>query len=503
MALALLAATPVAAVLVAMAALRLSAAVSGAIGLAVAVALVAVAFPLPQGVAPSAAAAGLGVAAEAGHATLTILWIILPALTLYEYQSRSGGLERMRDALAGLTGDRRLQALLIAWFFGLFMEGAAGFGTPVALAAPLLVGLGFPPVTAVALALLGHALGVTFGAVGAPPLAQIEIAGLPPVALAGATAAVAALPGLVMLAAVTLLADPQPGGATAAAWRPIGWRAVGWALLAGVCFLAPYGLVAAFAGPELPTLTGALVGFGLFLGALRLAGAAGAIRGEGLASDLLPYGALVAVVLISRLAPPVAERLNTMTIGWSLYDVYGARVAPLAHPGTAIAACVIVAAVATGRAGLAVAALGAALRRLLPVALALLIMLLLSRLMVRAGLVEALAEAAAGAGGGWPWLAPWVGALGTFVTGSATASSVLFTQLQMSTAAQLGLSQTVMAAAQGAGGAIGNVIAPHNIIAGCATVGLARRESDILRHTAGPAALALVVAGAVTAALAG
>jgi lactate permease len=487
---ALLAAAPILTVLVAMAGLRLSAAVSGALGLATAAAVVALAFPAPAGSGVGRFA--LGVAAEAGHATLSILWIILPALTLYEYQSRSGGLARMRDALAGLTGDRRLQALLIAWFFGLFMEGAAGFGAPVALAAPLLVGLGFAPVTAVALALLGHALGVTFGAVGAPPLAQIEIAGLPPVALAAATATVAALPGLVMLAAVTRLAGPGFGG----------WRAAGWAGLAGLCFLAPYGLVAATAGPELPTLTGALVGFGLFLGALRLAGAAGPARAEGLARDLLPYAALVAVVLLTRLIPPAAEAVGGVVIAWTLFDVYGARVAPLAHPGTAIALCVILAALATGRGGVAAQALGAALRRLAPVALALLVMLLLSRLMVRGGLVEALARGAAGAGAGWPWIAPWVGALGTFVTGSATASSVLFTQLQISTAQQLGLSQTAMAAAQGAGGAIGNVIAPHNIIAGCATVGLARRESDILRHTAGPAALALLAAGAVAAALA-
>lgn len=488
-----LAAAPLAAVLIAMVALRLSAAVAGAIGLAVAAAVAAFAFPLPQGAALGTAAVSLGVAAEAGHATLSILWIILPALTLYEFQQRSGGLERMRAALAGLTGDRRLQALLIAWFFALFMEGAAGFGTPVALAAPLLVGLGFAPVTAVALALLGHAVGVTFGAVGAPVMAQIEIAGLPPVALATATATVAALPGLVMLAAVTRLADAAP----------IDRRAAGWTLLAGVCFLAPYALVAITVGPEAPTLAGALLGFGGFLMALRLDGAAGAVSRNSLARDLLPYGALVAVVLVSRLVPPVAEALNAMTLGWSLFGAYEGRLAPLAHPGTAIAVCVIVSAAATGRVQLAGVAALAALRRALPVAIALLVMLLLSRLMVRTGMVEALAQGAAGVGGGWPWLAPWVGALGTFVTGSATASSVLFTQLQMSAAAELGLSHTVMVATQGVGGAIGNVLAPHNIIAGCATVGLVRRESDILRHTAVPAALALCAAGAAAAALAG
>lgn len=121
---------PLASVLFAMVALRLSAAVAGAIGLAVAAAVVAVAFPTPLGEAPNGAAASVGVAAEAGRATLSILWIILPALTLYEYKHRSGGLERMRGALAGMTDDRRLQALLIAWFFALVMEGRRGSERP-------------------------------------------------------------------------------------------------------------------------------------------------------------------------------------------------------------------------------------------------------------------------------------------------------------------------------------------------------------------------------------
>lgn len=137
-----------------------------------------------------------GVALEAASSTLTILWIILPALVIYEVQLRSGALERMRLALTRLSDDRAVQALLIAWFFGLFMEGAAGFGAPVALAAPLLVGLGFTPVRAVALALLGHAAGVSFGAVGTPALAQIDLLNLPARELAALTMMLHALPVL-------------------------------------------------------------------------------------------------------------------------------------------------------------------------------------------------------------------------------------------------------------------------------------------------------------------
>ncbi|MEM1315251.1 MAG: L-lactate permease [Pseudomonadota bacterium] len=488
-----LAAAPLLAVLAAMGMLGWSAARAGAAGLVAAALLAVTAFPLERGTAPGAAAAALGVGAEAGHAALSILWIVLPALTLYEYQDRTGGLARIRAVAAGLTSDRRLQILLIAWFFGLFMEGAAGFGTPVALAAPLLVGVGVPPVQAVALALLGHAVGVTFGALGAPPLAQIAIAGLAPGPLAAATAGLGLAAGAALLAALTWQSEASRPRARDAAW----------ALAAGLCFLLPYAAIARFAGPELPTLGGAFLGFLAFLALMRAAGEATPAPTRGLAADLAPYAALVALVLATRLIPPLREALSEVTLDWRLYGAFSASVAPLMHPGTALAVCLALTAAASGRLDELWTALGAALRRLAPVALALAVMLLLSRLMVHAGMIDALAEAAAGAGAAWPLLAPAIGALGTFVTGSATASSVLFVEFQTSTAEALGLSPTLMAAAQGVGGAVGNVVAPHNIIAGCATVGLVRREGEILRRTAPAAAACLLAAGAAAALAAG
>jgi lactate permease len=130
-----------------------------------------------------------------------------------------------------------------------------------------------------------------------------------------------------------------------------------------------------------------------------------------------------------------------------------------------------------------------------PVAIALAVMLTLSRVMVHAGLIGELAATAALTGALWPLIAPMIGVLGTFITGSATASNILFTNLQLSAASDLSLSAVMMTAAQGFGAAVGNVVAPHNIIAGCATVGLAGREGDILRKTALPALLALAIGG--------
>jgi len=473
---ALLAAAPLGVVLVAMVALRRSAAVAGALGLAVAAVLAVTTFDLGVATDGRPRAAAAGTFAEAAHSTAVILWIILPALMLFEFQKRTGAIDRIRDMLGGLTDDRRLQAILIAWFFGLFIEGAAGFGTPVALGAPLLVGLGYDPVRAVVLALLGHAAGVSFGAVGTPTLAQVTVSELDPTALAGRVALLHAIlaPGLLLLT-VRLAGD-----------GPLSRSDVAWTALAALCFLVPSVAIAALVGPEVPSLGGALIGVVAFIAILRRREAAGRLDARGLLPDLAPYLAILALVLVTRLVPPLAEALRARALDWTLFDTFSGSFEPLYHPGTLLFAGLGLAALLTGRAGRLGGALAAALRRLLPVAVALLLMLTLSRLMVHSGMIDTLADAAALTGAAWPAVAPAVGVLGTFITGSATASNILFTEFQLSAASALSLPPLAMTAAQGMGSAIGNVVAPHNIIAGCATVGLVGREGDILRKTALP-----------------
>ncbi len=492
---ALLALAPLVTVVAAMVGLGWSAARAGGVALLVAAAVALTAFDL-AGAVPEARA-GVGIALEATHATAVILWIVLPALALYEYQRATGAIERIRTALAGLTDDRRLQAVLIAWFFGLFMEGAAGFGTPLALAAPLLVGLGFAPVRAVTLALLGHAAGVSFGAVGTPLLTQAEITGLSGSEIAAATAALHAALGWILLVAVVRLAGDTP----------LSRRELAWSAFAALAFLLPYLAIATFAGPELPALGGALVGLSIFVPALRRRGRShddiggGHGRAEALAHDLVPYLAILVLVLLTRLVPALRDALGEIELGWSFAGAFEGTFQPLYHPGTLLFTGFLIGAAVTGRTARVVPAGLAAVRRLLPVASALLAMLALSRTMVHAGMVDALAEAAALSGAFWPLVAPVVGALGTFVTGSATASNILFSEFQTSTAAVLSLPPVAMLAAQGFGAAIGNVVAPHNIIAGCATVGLAAREGEILSRTAPICLLYALLGGALLAVL--
>jgi lactate permease len=175
-----------------------------------------------------------GALLEASFTAGTILWIVFPALCLYELQTSSGAFDTIRTWLSRLSGDPRVLAILIAWFFALVLEGVAGFGTPIALAAPLLVGLGFTPVQAVTLALVGHAAGVSFGALGTPVLPQMAATGLPGIELAWPAALLHALLGWILIAFLMRLASPST----------LGGKQVGLGLLAALLFFAPYLILA-------------------------------------------------------------------------------------------------------------------------------------------------------------------------------------------------------------------------------------------------------------------
>lgn len=472
-----LAALPLLCVLVCMAVLHTSAVRAGLAGLALAVGLatgVSGFFSLTEVTGLALGNAAAGTFAEALGSAINIVWIVLPALALYAYQDRLGAIERIRDALTSMTTNRRLQAILLAWFFGLFIEGAAGFGTPVALAAPLLLGIGYSPVRAVTLALLGHASGVSFGAVGTPTLAQIELTGLEPNQIAGQVALMHAMLGWIFLFAMVRIADD----------RALSRQDVAWTLFAGLAFFLPSLMLAFLAGPELPSLAGALIGAILFIIALRQRATSKlTINVRALTADLAPYLLIVLFILATRLVPPLQDTLSALALDWRLFEHFSGSFAPLYHPGTMLWCGLLLGALITARAQSVPAAARDAISRALPVGLALFIMLLLSRLMVQTGMIAALAEAAAQTGQAWPILSPSVGVLGTFITGSATTSNILFTELQLSTALALDLPVMTMVAAQGFGSAVGNILAPHNIIAGAATVGLIGREGEVMSKT--------------------
>ncbi|MGY6571020.1 MAG: L-lactate permease [Salinarimonas sp.] len=503
---ALLAAAPLALIIALMLGLRWSAARAGLAGLATALAVAYLGFGYGDVVLGEIGPgrAGIFAFAEAGFTAATILWIIFPALCVYELQKRSGAFDVIRAGLASVSSDRRVQVLLIAWFFALFMEGAAGFGTPVALAAPLLVSLGFTPLKAVTLALIGHAAGVSFGAVGTPIVAQADLTGEPAQTIAQWTGLMHLLVGAVLVVLLMRVADDGRFVARDSAL----------AALAAFCFLVPAALIAWAVGPELPTFAGSVIGALVFVFAVRrlrlerAEEATGAQDGQDAdespgAAALLhaaaPYLVIVGLILVSRMIPPVTEMLRAHSLAWSLSGGFSGRFEYLYHPGTMLMAGFILGAWLQRRSmrDLLTAA-GAGAMRLAPVVIALVAMLAISRLMVHAQMIDTLAEAAAGAGRAWPLFSAGVGALGTFVTGSATASNILLSEFQTASARSLELSPVIMLAAQSFGAAVGNMACPHNIIAGGATVGLRGREGDVLRATLVPAVIYAFLGGVLT-----
>jgi lactate permease len=493
----LLAAIPILLILVLMIGLRWPAARAGVVGLGVSLLLAWWPFRETLTEQVGGAAATGGALSEALFTAAAILWIIVPALAIHQMQVKSGAIRILEGALGSVTGDPRVMALLVAWFFALFMEGAAGFGTSAALAAPFLVSAGFGPIQAVILALVGHAAGVSFGAIGTPIVPQVAASEFTALEIARATAPYHALLGVALALVVMVLASrgAAPGDRSRSA-VPI-------TLGASALFFVPYLGIAWFIGPELPTLGGALVGGLGFVWLVRRFGSAqttpASSEGPGVLWAAAPYLSVVGLVLITRLVPGLSDILQDIEIRWELDGGFSGSFAPLYHPGTLLIGGLLLGAAIQRRPwGAPVSALRLAVGQIGPVVIALVAMLGLSRIMVAAGMIDTLAQAASDAAGDlWPLLAPMVGALGTFITGSATASNILFTDFQVVTARTLGAPVLPLIGAQGFGAAAGNMIAPHNVIAAAAVVGETGNEGATLRTTLWVAFGYLVAGGLV------
>ncbi|WP_062467599.1 L-lactate permease [Demequina maris] len=510
----LLAALPIIVVLVLMIGLKWSAIWAGATAAAVALLIALFSFDFGTATDFGAGEGVTGVLASAAWTALTVMLIIGPALGVHHLQQRTGATAAIEAGLARITPDPRVAALLIAWFFTLLIEGAAGFGTPVALAAPFLVAAGFKPLTAVVAAMAGHASAVPFAAVGTPTLAQLAIVDVDPLDLSSAIAPFMLVVGAVLAFTVAKIV----GTLVPTAGPPWKWMAVAY-----VAFFGPYLLLALFVGPELPSLLGSIVGAGIFIAVVRLvlarraraqaltapeqaaeeevlhaADEAEATEAHhmGMLAATAPYAVLVVLVMLTRLVPPIKEASQAWEVRWSLFDHFGDGIQPLYHPGPLLLVAFLAGAVWQRATRQEVAgAFVVATRQVLPVFVALLAMVTVAYTMSESGMTNQLAVAAAGTGAVWPLLSPFVGALGTFMTGSATSSNILFTDFQNSTAIEAGLEPVPLLGSQAAGAAVGNIICPHNVIAAAATVGLAGREGEVLKRALPPAAICLVLVG--------
>ncbi|MBN2216685.1 MAG: L-lactate permease [Pirellulales bacterium] len=482
-----------------------------------------------------------------------LLYIVFGALLLLFVLKHSGAVAAIRDGFRRISPDRRIQAIIVAWTFGSFIEGASGFGTPAAVAGPLLVILGFPPMAAVVAALTIQSTPVSFGAVGTPiligvntglvdqPLVENFVAqpGGPAsydVLLQMIAARVAILHGvigtLIPLFVVCLLT--RFFGANRS-WRE-GLAVWKFALFAGLAFTIPYTLLGVFVGPEFPSLLGGLVALGLTVAAARLgwfqpkepwdfppesdwlAEWRGSVppRAEdraappvSLAAAWLPY-LLVGVLLVAaRVVPVVVRAMAAANVDWP--SILGTnidyKINVLKLPGTVFlivsALCIPLYRMDRHRVR---AALGESGRALFGAALALVFAVPMVRIFINSGVNDAglmsmptvLAEAAAeGVGRAWPAVSAVIGAMGAFVAGSNTISNMTFSLFQFDVALRIGLSPLLIVALQAIGGAAGNMICVHNVVAASATVGLLGQEGALIRRTLIPTAYYLVAAGAI------
>ncbi|EEG77388.1 L-lactate permease [Dethiobacter alkaliphilus] len=486
---------------------------------------------------------------EGALGAFNILLIVFGAILLLNTLKNSGAIIAIQQGFYGISKDRRVQAIIIGWIFVSFIEGAAGFGTPAALAAPLLMVLGFPPLAAAMIALIFNSTSVTFGAVGTPVVVGVgnAVDGLLPEAVAMGTFVYdvgvwsAVIHGVfgTFLPLLAICMMTRYFGKNRS-FRE-GLEAAPFAIFGGLAFTVPYFLMAYFVGPELPSVVGALIGMPFVVVAAQKgflvpkntwdfpnpnepewdedwgeqADVEAACAQEckmSLGMAWLPYILIAALLLITRLS---TETLQPLMRSWRLVweGILGQpgvnyTLEPLWIPG--IVPFVLVAILTIFLHGMkgseAVDAWKTTFKQLIPATIALVFAVAMVRILVQSGVNQAGIDgmlltmsrfASQVVGAGWPFVSPFVGVLGAFIAGSNTVSNLLFGGFQYSVAETLGISTTIILALQAVGGAIGNMVAVHNVVAACAVVGNLGQEGKIIRKNLIPAIIYAAGAGAL------
>ncbi|MFW6317940.1 MAG: L-lactate permease [Halorubrum sp.] len=505
----------------------------------------------------------LAAASAAGFMTaFEILWIVFGALVLLYTLMEAGAFDRINRGFATVSDDRRVQIVLIAFFMATFIEGAAGFGTPAAVVAPLLLGLGFPALAAVVAGIIGHIIAVTYGAVGTPivvgiqsPMESVEFTrtaiqdgGMTvqefSVNVAAWAATYHALVGFVMpLFAVGMVVyffgDPDDRSLAPA------WEVAPLCIASGIAFAVPYWLSAWFLTAEFPSLIGSMVGGAIILSILR-AGyllpddewdfpererwadhwvgsiepgqsngggdveSRGGVSPEAETADLSggrdmsllrawsPYILLVILLVITRAVDPISTFINQdiFVLSWEGIlgtDLTGA-VAWMNVPGFWLLVSAVLAIPIFSMSGAEVGdAWKEAARKIVSPFIALVFVIAMVQVMLQSGahpgdtpggvsMIVLLAQTTADIlGPAYPAFASLIGALGAAMAGSNTVSNITFGAFQFEAATQLGLPRTIIVGAQAVGGAIGNLVAIHNLVAALATVGLLGQEGRVMR----------------------
>lgn len=487
--------------------------------------------------------------------TFDILYIVFAAILLLHFLKYSGGVDTIRSGFQGISGDKRVQVIIIVWLFGSFIEGSAGFGTPAAIVAPLLVALGFPALAAVILGMMVQSTAVTFGAVGTPILvgvrgglenpelmARLDLLGWEfsevLLAVTANAAIIHALVGTLMPFLMVLMLCRFFGKNKS--WKE-GFQLFPFSLFAGLAFTLPYLFTGLYLGPEFPSLIGSLLGLAVVVtaakrgflipkkswdiepeanwpeawkGSLNISASKldSSLAGERISfvKAWMPYLLLAGLLVISRLPQlPFKEWLTSFSIG--MEGILGTGIAasstPLYLPGTLLLlVCFITYFLHAMNGTLVRSAFVDSGRMIVKAGVVLLFAVAMVRVYINSGEnisgltsmpILMAAWTADKVGMIYPFFAPMIGALGAFIAGSNTVSNLMFSLFQYGVADNLGMAPTWILALQAVGAAAGNMIAIHNVVAASATVGLLGKEGSVLRKTIFPTLYYLIFSGLI------
>lgn len=477
----------------------------------------------------------------------TLLYIIFGAILLLNTLQESGGIRAIRQGFTEISPDRRIQVIIIAWLFGSFIEGASGFGTPAAVAVPLMVGLGFPAMAAVIAGMVIQSTPVSFGAVGTPVLVGIQTGlsadqGITNDFLALVTAIGGKVSILHMIAGTLV-----PLFVVALMTRFFGknksytegikvWK---FALFASFSMTIPYVIVANTLGPEFPSMIGGLVGLAIVVSAAKkgfllppkeevwdfeekskwdpewtgnieikdIAHKSGSMS---LMRAWSPYILVGLFLVLTRLSfLPLGGWMKAWTVTFS--NIFGSEISssfqPLYLPGTIFILVSILTYFIHSMNGSAYKrAWAQSGKTTLAASTALIFTVPMVQVFANTGggaagfdkmPIELANGAAALAGEFWPFFATFIGGLGAFIAGSNTVSNMMFSLFQYDVGSQIGVDPTWIVALQAVGGAAGNMICVHNVVAASAVVGLVGKEGTVIRKTLLPFAYYALIAGAI------
>lgn len=487
--------------------------------------------------------------------TVSVLWIIFGAIVLLNTLKYTGAIQVIRMGFTRVSPDRRVQAIIIAWCFGTFIEGASGFGTPAAIAAPLMVAIGFPALAAVLMGMMIQSTAVSFGAVGTPIIIGVN-KGLDTTAISATlqtqgsnweqflqliTTEVAIIHGIVgtfmpLLMAVMLTRFFGKNKS----WKE-GLEILPFAVFAGLTFTIPYALTGIFLGPEFPSLMGGLISLTIVVNAAKrglfmpkttwdfpnksewLQGWTGNLEiknddtsvNKNLSPVIawMPYLIVAALLVCSRVFVDFKAMLVGVTLNFT--DIFGelgvnAGFSPLYLPGGILIAGALAALFMQGEKGKKLSifskATGDSFKTIMGAGFVLVFTIPMVRLFINSSvnLADLPSMPVAGAelfafifGDAFPLVSPTIGALGAFIAGSNTVSNMMFSQFQYEAALTLGITPALMVATQAVGAAAGNMVAIHNVVAASATVGLLGQEGATLRKTILPTLYYVVTAGII------